>query len=182
MRFLAIISLSSLALLAAACGSSPSATNSSHSSQNPGDAAYRFAACMRNHGVTDFPDPQVTTTPGGGSVKIAMMAPASAAKGSPAFKSAQKACHGILPAPGSGQDRKGPSKQIFLAFAQCLRSHGVSNFPDPNAQGQLTRDMISAAGVDLHAPSLLTAARSCVGVTHGQITMAAVERAINGPH
>jgi hypothetical protein len=136
---------------------------------------------MRNHGVTGFPDPQVTTTPGGGAVKIATMAPASS-RNAPAFRSAQTACRGILPAQGSGLERHGPSKQVFLAFARCLRAHGISNFPDPNAQGQLTLDMISAAGVDVHAPSLLTAARACVGVTHGQITMAAVERAINGPH
>jgi hypothetical protein len=63
-----------------------------------------------------------------------------------------------------------------------LRSHGISDFPDPNVQGQLTLQMIRAAGVDLHAPSLLSAAKACVGVTHGAITIAAVVRAINGPH
>jgi len=46
-----------------------------------------------------------------------------------------------------------PSKQVFLAFARCLRSHGISDFPDPDAQGQLTLQMISAAGVDLNAHS-----------------------------
>lgn len=82
----------------------------------------------------------------------------------------------------NGPGRHGPSKQVFLAFAQCLRSHGISNFPDPNAQGQLTLEMISAAGVDVKAPSFLTAAKACVGVTRGQIPLAAVERAITGPH
>jgi hypothetical protein len=66
--------------------------------------------------------------------------------------------------------------------ARCLRDHGVTDFPDPNAQGQLSLQMISAAGVDLHAPSFFTAAKSCVGVTRGAIPLAAVERAINGPH
>ena len=136
---------------------------------------------MRDHGVSNFPDPQVTTTPGGGGVKISLMAPASAGN-SPAFKSAQLACRGILPAPGGGLTRHGPSKQVLLAFAQCLRSHGVPNFPDPDAQGQLTLQMIDAAGVDVRAPSTFTAARACVGVTHGEITLAAVVRAIDGPH
>jgi hypothetical protein len=135
---------------------------------------------MRDHGVANFPDPQVTTASGGGVVRQAV--PASAGL-SPKFKAAQNACKGILPPPGSGGPRhQGPSKQVFLAFARCLRSHGIADFPDPNAQGQLTLQMISAAGVDLKAPSFLTAAKACVGVTHGQITPAMVAQAINGPH
>jgi hypothetical protein len=42
--------------------------------------------------------------------------------------------------------------------------------------------MISAAGVDVKAPSFFTAGKACVGVTHGEIPLAAVARAINGPH
>jgi len=137
---------------------------------------------MRDHGVSGFPDPQVTTTPGGGSVGVRQAVPAGVGS-SPKFQSAQKACQGILPPPGNGgHASQGPSKQVFLAFARCLRKHGVSGFPDPNAQGQLTLQMISAAGVDLKGPSFLTAARACVGVTHGAITMADVARAVNGPH
>ena len=137
---------------------------------------------MRHHGVTGFPDPQVTTTPGGGGVGVRQAVPASAGL-SPKFKTAQNACKGILPPPGGGgPGQEGPSKQVFLVFARCLRSHGVSNFPDPSAQGQLTLQMIDAAGVDLKAPSFLTAAKACVGATHGQITLALVVRAINGPH
>jgi len=180
MRALAIVAV---ALLAAACGSAPSSPDtSSSSSNNPAAAAFKFASCMRDHGVPNFPDPQVTTTPGGGSVGIRQAVPASTGR-SPKFKAAQNACKGILPAPGSsGPGQQGPSKQVFLAFARCLRSHGIPGFPDPNAQGQLTLQMISAAGVDLKAPSFLTAGRACVGVTHGQITLGLVARAINGPH
>ncbi len=57
----------------------------------------------------------------------------------------------------------------------------MHGFPDPTAQGQLTLAMIHAAGVDLQAPSLLTAAKACVGVTHGAITLAQVEQAIHHP-
>jgi hypothetical protein len=137
---------------------------------------------MRDHGVSDFPDPQVTTTPGGGGVAVRQAVPAGAGL-SPKFKAAQNACRGILPPPGSGgPGHQGPSKQVVLAFARCLRSHGISDFPDPNARGLLTLQMISAAGVDLKAPSFLSAATACVGVTHGAVTLAAVARAVNGPH
>jgi hypothetical protein len=137
---------------------------------------------MHEHGVGNFPDPQVTTTPGGGSASIKQVMPASVAA-SPAFKSAQKACAALEPGPGSGgPNDRGPHKQVLLAFARCLRANGVGDFPDPNAQGQLTLSMIQSAGVDLHAPSLISAARRCVGVTHGAITMAQVAAAVNGRH
>lgn len=179
MRPIAIITV---ALLAAACGSSPSSPGTDQSSRHPAPQAFRYAACIREHGVRDFPDPQVKTTPGGNGVGIRQAVPASVGL-SPKFKTAQKACRGIMPAPGTGaQAHAGPSKEVLLAFARCLRNHRVSDFPDPNAQGQLTLQMMSAAGVDLKAPFFLRAAKSCVGVTHGAITLAEVARAVNGPH
>jgi hypothetical protein len=42
--------------------------------------------------------------------------------------------------------------------------------------------MIRAAGVDIKGPAFFATAKGCVGVTHGQITIADVERAINEPH
>lgn len=174
------------ALAVAGCGSSNSpATNTTAQSSGPQksiSAVYRFAACMRMHGVPNFPDPKVTHRPGGGSVAQAVP---SQAVGTPAWGAAQKACHGILPPPQSPAQQAQQEREhghVLLAFARCLRSHGVPKFPDPNSQGQLSLQTVQAAGVDLHAPAVLTAARTCVGVTHGQITMAQVQQAINGPH
>ena len=170
----------------AGCGSTgPStttggATSGGGASQGPAAAAFAFSRCMRTHGATNFPDPQVTTSPG--QTKISIRAVGKANQ-SPQFKAAQQACQHLLPGPQS----ESPAQQqaharALLAFARCLRSHGLPNFPDPNAQGQLTIEMINAAGINLHAPNVLPAARACVGVTHGVITGADVERAINGPH
>lgn len=44
------------------------------------------------------------------------------------------ACGGGSPA-SSGQGSGQSPYQQALAYAQCMRSHGVSNFPDPNSQG-----------------------------------------------
>lgn len=114
------------------------------------------------------------------------MVPSTFAK-APQFAAASRACRGILPAPGAGNPValaavQQARKKDLLAFARCLRIHGVPNFPDPTAQGQLTLEMVHSAGVDLQAPSVLPAARACVGVTHGAITWADVERAVNGVH
>ncbi len=174
------LAITTLALLAAACGSSGGKPPDSSASKNPATAAFRFAACMRDHGVSSFPDPQVTTGPGHASIRQAV--PASAGS-SPRFKSAQKACRGIMPGPQNANQaaaQQQAHKGDLLAFARCLRSHGMSGFPDPTSQGQLTLQMLSSAGVDIHTRTFLTAADACVGVTHGAITRAQVAQAVSG--
>jgi hypothetical protein len=171
-----------LATLVAGCGSSnPPNTATQQASSGPGAAAFKFARCMRAHGVTDFPDPQVTST-GAGSASIRQVAPASAVA-SPRFKSAQKACGGLAPGPGNaGPDNQQPGAQVLLAFAHCLRGHGIAGFPDPNRNGRLNVQMITAAGVDYRSPKFLTAGTACLGVTHGAITRGQLDALVNGPH
>ena len=175
-----LLIVASLAAVAAGCGSSNPPAGAGRSPSSPVDAAYKYARCMRGHGVPDFPDPRVSSSPG--HTSIAMMAPASAVA-SPQFKSAQRACRGILPGPGSfARSDQLAHKAQFLAFARCIRAHGVSGFPDPNSQGQITREMLSAAGIDVHSQVVQRAAFSCVGVTHGAITAADIRAAVSGPH
>ena len=84
----------------------------------------------------------------------------------------------------SGPQQHGPGDAhpvaAALAFARCVRTRGFPNFPDPTNQGQLTPQMVTAAGIDLHQPALLRAGLACVPVTHGLLTRAAIERAVNG--
>jgi hypothetical protein len=42
--------------------------------------------------------------------------------------------------------------------------------------------MVSAAGVDIHSRKFLDAAKVCVGVTGGAITLAQIQAAVNGGH
>jgi hypothetical protein len=173
-----------LIVLATGCGSaSPKTSVSGPAPHDLAADAFRYSACMRAHGLPNFPDPQVSTSQGQTQVAIRLVA-GKADVGSPQFKTAQQACRAILPAPRnvSATGRSAARTQDLVAFAKCLRTHGLANFPDPNGQGQLTAEMITAAGIDLHAPNVLPAARACVGVTHGTITMADVARAINNPH
>ena len=167
-----------LALLAAGCGSSsPHSGTTAPKPRGLAAAAFAYSECMRNHGFTNFPDPKVSTSADGTSVAIAAVGPNA---GTPVQKQAAKSCRGLLPTPGNTTS---PAQQEarardLLAFARCLRDHGVANFPDPTSQGQLDMQMIDAAGVDLHAPAVLPAARDCVGLTHGTVTMATVHQAI----
>ena len=185
----AAAAIAGVALLTGCGGGSPTTTTNSASSgagssgpKNIASAAYQYAACMRNHGVSNFPDPKVSTS--GKGTQVAIMVPRSVG-GSPQFNTAQNACKGILPQPSKSDLAQQAHdqlvrKQDLVAFAHCLRSHGVNGFPDPTSQGQLTLQMVQAAGIDLTAPSVKTAALDCVPASNGGITRAAVLQATSG--
>lgn len=47
----------------------------------------------------------------------------------------------------------------FLAYARCMRSHGVSHFPDPTTKGGI--GIVLPHSMNLHAPSYEAADRAC---------------------
>lgn len=110
-----------LCIVTGSCGSSGGVrTGSARYSQ-----ALRFSECMRAHGLPSFPDPS-----SGGGIHIEV---ASGLKPfSPAFRTAQAACHKLLPGGGPGaQHPSAALKAQMLRISECMRSHGVSGFPDP---------------------------------------------------
>lgn len=176
------------ALLAAGCGGSgPTTSTSGDGAQRQGPPgnfvtdAYKYSACMRSHGVANFPDPKVTHSSGGTQVAIRVVGPAS----SPQFNAAQQACRAILPPPSAADQAQQAADQRrhaqdLVSFARCLRAHGISRFPDPNAQGKLSLQQVHALGIDLQAPSVRAAALACVPASNGGVTRAAVLQATSG--
>jgi hypothetical protein len=57
-------------------------------------AALKYAACMRSHGVPNFPDPKVSTSNGGVQVQIG--AGSGVDPNTPAFKAAQADCQSVM--------------------------------------------------------------------------------------
>jgi hypothetical protein len=174
-----------VAVAVAGCGGSkrPSNTTSSTPPVHGGiaETAYRFAACMRDHGSPNFPNPVVSTSNGGQSVAIRFVAPGGKGSGKP--PGVPKVCRGILPnpTPQSAQQvaaANAKRRSGLLSFASCLRTHGVSNFPDPTSQGQLTLQMVTSAGVDLHTPATLNAVKDCIASSDGIITPTVVGEAL----
>ena len=109
------------AVALAACGSS------GHAGGSAPNAGLKFAACMRSHGVSNFPDPS-----GGGGIQIPVGSGINPR--SPAFQSARSSCANLLP--GGGPPRAAASEQDklrMLAISRCMRKHGFSTFPDPTA-------------------------------------------------
>jgi hypothetical protein len=93
--------------------------------ESPEATGLAFAGCMRAHGLPNFPDPQA----GGGFL---FHTGAGADPSSPAFKAAQAKCKKYLPpGPGSGSPPSAKTLAHYLTVAQCMRRHGVPEFPDP---------------------------------------------------
>ena len=172
--------IASLALLAAGCGSSSPASPNTGSPASFTTAAFRYSSCMRDHGLPSFPDPTMTDHNG---QQVAYLATPSSLVASPAFKAANKVCQKILaPVLDTTQNlaAQAAREQHMAAFAKCMRSHGVPDFPDPTNQGQLTQQMITNAGVDLHAPAVSAAAKTCLPAADGAISPQQVVSAVGG--
>jgi hypothetical protein len=177
----AIVIAAASSVAIAACGGSgspPKTTGPSSSSGGLAGAAYRFVACMRDHGYPNMPEPVVSK--GGNDVAIHAVVHG----GGPNHpKPIPKACRGILPNPQPESAQQIAAQQAaqrsgLLSFAACMRAHGVPSFPDPTSQGQLTLTMVNSAGVDLHAPNTLDAIKACERASHGIVTPSKVAQAL----
>lgn len=167
---LVLLAASAGAAALAGCGSSgtPTAATTSGASGRPSHAQMvKFSQCMRAGGVSNFPDP----SPDG---QLAIQVGSGVNPLSPAFQSAQKKCGKLLPGGKLGPGK--PTKAQFeraLAFAKCVRAHGLRSFPDPltsapsgsgpviDLQGML---FAPGPGVGPKSPGFRKAASQC-GVT-----------------
>ena len=110
-------------------GTGGGASSSGSTAAGAGSPGVAFAACMRSHGVPNFPDP----SPGGG---LLFRVAAAINRSSPAFRAAQAKCRRLLPGggppgPGSATHPSAQTLAKLLKIAQCMRQHGISQFPDP---------------------------------------------------
>ena len=112
-------------LAVAGCSSHSSGTDAATSS---GDSqAVAFAQCMRDNGITDFPDPDAS-----GQLTIDGIANNSSIDvNSASFQKALTACRDLQPAGFTGVKRSKTQQAGALAFARCIRDNGVPDFPDP---------------------------------------------------
>ncbi len=170
-----VVAVAVVALLAAGCGGGSSRSTSAATST--ARTALAFAHCMRSHGVPSFPDPDSS-----GEIPKRQIERLGISESQ--MRAAESPCDHLLPNRGLGPKETPRQTRTrladALAFARCVRARGFPSFPDPTNQGQLTPEMITAAGIDLHQRKLLNAGLACVPVTHGLLTPAAIERAVNG--
>jgi hypothetical protein len=63
---------------------------------------------------------------------------------------------------GSGDNSSAANTQQAVKFAECMRSNGVSDFPDPDASGKFTIDGIAnGSSLDLNTPAFKQAMSAC---------------------
>lgn len=183
-------------LVIAGCGSSSkpssaskSATRSSSTSESattPSSASKRSppsyaksqlaaARCIRSHGVPNFPDP----TFGAGGAQVNLSTPAGMLT-SAAFELAQKACAKLgLELAGYAPTSTATATEMAqaLTIAQCMRAHGVPNWPDPrrtmpnNLNGYGVQSAVPGPpggpifvipnSIDIESPAVKQAAATC---------------------
>jgi len=131
---------------------------------NAKDAA-QFSACMRSHGVPNFPDPDSS-----GGIKIG---PGSGFDpNSPTSRKALQACQKLLPNGGQPTPQQiAKMQQAALAFSACMRRHGLPDFPDPDfsqAGGIGIRIHIGNGDLNPSSPAFQAAQRACRNILPGK--------------
>jgi hypothetical protein len=166
------IVLAAAVLLVAGCGGGGSSSTAATTTAQTG--ALAFARCMRAHGLPGWPDP----TSAGGFDKSKLRQLGYSASRVQAVE--QSACGRFLPAGTPGETIQEQRSRLAdgLSFARCMRSHGVRQFPDPDAQGELTVAMVQAQGIDIHSPAVLQTVQLCLPASHGALTEAKVRQAL----
>jgi hypothetical protein len=108
-------------------GSSADATGHPHSVTG---LARQLGDCIHAHGAPDFPEPSIN--PAG-----QLVFPDNAPDLPPAAETACRSIIDQLPAPvaSSGSALPPHTLQQWLAFARCMRSHGLPQWPDPQPDG-----------------------------------------------
>ncbi|HEY7222738.1 MAG TPA: hypothetical protein VH561_03870 [Micromonosporaceae bacterium] len=139
LRGIAVVAVALAAVLAGCTGKQaptvPSAGGPATATQPPGAQAQElaFVACMRDKGIADMPDPVPGDTSGHSAVRYAIDV---MGKGSDEnFQAALDQCMNLLPAPEPTKPPSAGEIEAWRLFAQCMRDHGVGDFPDPTGGG-----------------------------------------------
>jgi hypothetical protein len=140
-----LAALAIVAVIGAGCSDEPAESDGAGATNAGQKQAVTFAECMRDNGIGEFPDPDAS-----GELTIdGVVNGSSLDPSAPAWEAAIRACKDLQP-PGfvGDQDVSDDEREMRLAFARCMREHGVEDFPDPVDGEPLvdTRRIPSSAG------------------------------------
>ena len=127
----------------------------------------KFAECMRDNGVSEFPDPE-----GSGAMTIdGVLNGSSLDPDSASWKQAIAACKDLQPPGFTGNGKRSDKQQDgALAFARCIRENGVKDFPDP-AKGEplVDTNKIPSANTSNGMTILNAAMKTCGDLIRDQV-------------
>jgi len=156
-----------LTLTLAACGAAastpsvPSLAGHSAPASSQAGALHLAGQCIRQHGIPGFPDPTLNSA---GQVIFNKTQLATAPQA--VVNLALEACRGALAQAGiQAGHRHGPggaptSAQLrqLLAFARCMRAHGLPAFADPDPA---TGELLLPPGFTKNSPVVERATQAC---------------------
>jgi hypothetical protein len=152
--------MAAAAVLAAACGGSPSSTGSGGSRTAGGSAnsssAVAYSRCVRAHGVPNFPDPGSN-----GQIPKEAVVRALREVSDSRAKAATNACANLNPAGQGSPTLTAQEQQDYLRVAACMRSHGITNFPDPTFPGGHLNLPHIPSSIDTKSRQVTQAAQTC---------------------
>jgi hypothetical protein len=165
-----LAALAVVALIGVGCSNESSENGSSGGNENATNRGkgVKFAECMRDNGVSEFPDPDAS----GGLTIDGVVNGSSLDSSTPAWKQAIGACKDLQPPGFMGTEASPEEQEVRLEFAQCMRDNGVEDFPDPAPNGPLidTTRIPSAAGRGARSiPGFDAAADTCTDVYSGEL-------------
>ncbi len=145
-------------------GSPHGQVNSSMSVGSYADAL-KFAQCMRSHGLPNFPDPNSS-----GALQFGSgdgINPQSSQ-----FQTARDACKKYLPNKGAPPSPAQQAKMLAqaLKFSECMRAHGITDFPDPqSSNGGIKISIGAGSGSNLNPndPQYQAAQKDCQNLMPG---------------
>ena len=121
---------------------------------------------MRNHGVTGFPDPSTTETPNSFGIDgYNFDLPTNMDTQSPAYESAATLCgkqNDVGAGNGGSHGIPEAAKLAALKHAECMRAHGVPNYPDPTfSAGGVSQSSGGPSSINPQAPAFQQAQKIC---------------------
>jgi hypothetical protein len=153
-----LLVLSALALVfsmgIAGCGKDANPTVATATPSAAGDneaSPLRFSQCMREQGLTWFPDPK----PDGGLV---VHNPEGVDQSK--VDKAEEACKKYNPAENHSGPIPAEDLNKIRQVSQCVRDHGFAKYPDPDANGGVRMDE-KTSGISPDDPAFLKAMQEC---------------------
>ena len=141
--------------VATAGGATPTSSSSAAAGGEGGDGdQVKFAKCMRENGLPDFPDPD-TTDPH----RFSIMIPEGTPKAT--VDKAMAACKAFMP---NGGERRPVDPAItaqLRKLSKCMRENGFPDFPDPGADGGIQIENKGGTGIDPDSAEFKKAEETC---------------------
>ena len=128
----------------------PDATKASAAPTGNG-SALKYSQCMRDQGLTWFPDPGAD-----GGLKVSVPEGTDQAK----IDKAEATCKASLPGGGKAVPMSAADLDKIRKASQCMRDKGFTKYPDPDANGGITIDS-KVLGVEPEDPAFQKARQEC---------------------